>query len=72
MKKLAFQCVGHAWYLDVDMQLFLLSPLLLLPLKKYKKATVSFTVLLILISIAGSFALAWTNELVAMSDDTYG
>ncbi|EDW98154.1 nose resistant to fluoxetine protein 6 [Drosophila yakuba] len=44
-------CVGHSWYLSVDMQLFILSPILLIALYKWgKKAAAGIFVLIVLLS----------------------
>ncbi|KAH8247743.1 hypothetical protein KR038_009248 [Drosophila bunnanda] len=44
-------CPGHTWYLSVDMQLFVLSPILLIALYKWgKKAAAGIFVLIVLLS----------------------
>ncbi|KAH8385578.1 hypothetical protein KR200_000705 [Drosophila serrata] len=44
-------CPGHTWYLSVDMQLFILSPILLISLYKWgKKAAAGIVVLIVLLS----------------------
>ncbi|EDV53996.1 nose resistant to fluoxetine protein 6 [Drosophila erecta] len=44
-------CVGHSWYLSADMQLFILSPILLIAVYKWgKKAAAGIFVLIILLS----------------------
>ncbi|KAH8247739.1 hypothetical protein KR038_009246 [Drosophila bunnanda] len=44
-------CLGHTWYLSVDMQLFILSPILLISLYKWgKKAAAGIFVLIVLLS----------------------
>ncbi|XP_016976451.1 nose resistant to fluoxetine protein 6-like [Drosophila rhopaloa] len=44
-------CLGHTWYLSVDMQLFLISPLLLIALYNWgKKAAAGIFVLIVLLS----------------------
>jgi len=49
MLLLSFQCLGHTWYLSVDMQLFLISPILLISLHKWgKKAAAGIVVLIVL------------------------
>lgn len=35
-----FQCLGHTWYISLDMQAFILSPLLLIPVAKYPKVAI--------------------------------
>ncbi|KAH8386780.1 hypothetical protein KR093_002451, partial [Drosophila rubida] len=45
-------CLGHSWYLGVDMQLYLLSPLFLYALYKWgKKAAIGIVVLMVLLLI---------------------
>ncbi|EDW77538.2 uncharacterized protein Dwil_GK24554 [Drosophila willistoni] len=44
-------CLGHAWYLAVDMQMFIISPILLISLYKWgKKAAAGIVVLILLLS----------------------
>ncbi|XP_022209524.2 nose resistant to fluoxetine protein 6-like [Drosophila obscura] len=44
-------CLGHSWYLAVDMQLYIISPLLLISLYKWgKKAAAGIVVLVLLLS----------------------
>ncbi|KAH8241173.1 hypothetical protein KR032_001440 [Drosophila birchii] len=44
-------CPGHTWYLSVDMQLFILSPILLISIYKWgKKAAAGIVVLIVLLS----------------------
>uniref|UniRef100_B3P8H1 GG12421 n=1 Tax=Drosophila erecta TaxID=7220 RepID=B3P8H1_DROER len=46
-----FQCLDHTWYLAVDMQLFIISPILLIALYKWgKKAAAGIAVLVVLLS----------------------
>ncbi|KAH8326529.1 hypothetical protein KR067_009928, partial [Drosophila pandora] len=55
-------CLGHSWYLAVDMQLFLISPILLIALYKWgKKAAAGIFVLMILLS-GCLFATQMVNE----------
>ncbi|XP_055551766.1 O-acyltransferase like protein-like [Wyeomyia smithii] len=54
-------CLAHTWYLSVDMQLYILSPLILVPLWKYGKRMVPFIVLLALLSIACVFTTFMVN-----------
>nr|XP_019546423.2 nose resistant to fluoxetine protein 6-like [Aedes albopictus] len=44
-------CLGHSWYLSVDMQLFLLSPLLIYPLWKWGRKALVLVILLIATSV---------------------
>ncbi|XP_017782126.1 PREDICTED: uncharacterized protein LOC108566646 [Nicrophorus vespilloides] len=52
------ECIGQSWYLSVDMQLFILSPIILIPLKKFPKYVLSGLVLLTAISMGGTFYIA--------------
>ncbi|KAH8247742.1 hypothetical protein KR038_009247 [Drosophila bunnanda] len=45
------KCLSHSWYLSVDMQLFMISPILLISLYKWgKKAAAAIFVLIVLLS----------------------
>ncbi|KAB0798817.1 hypothetical protein PPYR_06697 [Photinus pyralis] len=56
-------CINPTWFLSVDTQLYLLSPLLLLPLLKWPNRTLFATGALTLCSIVTSFVLTWTLKL---------
>ncbi|KAK9692757.1 Acyltransferase family [Popillia japonica] len=56
-------CLTQGWYLSVDIQLFLLSPLLLLPLTRWPKPTIIATILLIAASMVQCFIESWTMNL---------
>ncbi|XP_059484131.1 uncharacterized protein LOC132201727 [Neocloeon triangulifer] len=56
-------CVGQAWYLNVDMQLSFLAPLILLPLFKWPKQTLWAMGVLILASMSATFAVTYTEHL---------
>lgn len=60
--------MGQAWYLSVDMQLFIISPLILIPLKKHTKPTLIGTGILALASISAGFAMSWIDELRSTID----
>ncbi|KAK5645104.1 hypothetical protein RI129_006404 [Pyrocoelia pectoralis] len=53
-------CLLHSWYLAVDMQLYILSPLLLIPLKKFPRTTIFVTCGLIACNVIINFWRAWT------------
>ncbi|PNF21710.1 hypothetical protein B7P43_G10358 [Cryptotermes secundus] len=57
-------CLGHSWYLSVDMQLFLLSPIVLYPLWKWPR---NWNILLLgILAIAGvvsPFTISYVNKL---------
>ncbi|XP_065155198.1 O-acyltransferase like protein-like [Atheta coriaria] len=60
-------CIGQSWYLQVDMQLFLLSPLILFPIKRWPRITLAAIVVAALASISTSFAVAWVHKLTDMN-----
>ncbi|GLG92878.1 Uncharacterized protein GBIM_00428 [Gryllus bimaculatus] len=60
-------CLGHTWYLAVDMQLFWLSPLVLLPLWKLPRWIVlSWLSLLLLVGWAVPFTIVYVKELTPL------
>ncbi|BFF99902.1 nose resistant to fluoxetine protein 6 [Drosophila madeirensis] len=48
-------CLGHSWYLAVDMQLYIISPLLLIALYKWGKKGAAAILVLMLLLAAGLF-----------------
>lgn len=63
MKHVFQQCFIHTWYLAVDYQLFLVSPLILIPVWKWKKYALYFIGILTIICIAIHFERAWTLKM---------
>lgn len=61
-----FQCVPQSWYLSVDMQLYIISPLILIPLWRYPKVGVTLIGAGIVTFIIVPFVIAYVNELPAM------
>ncbi|KAJ8951677.1 hypothetical protein NQ318_012218 [Aromia moschata] len=59
-------CLSHTWYLSVDMQLYLISPLILLPLWKQPKMGVAFLGLCVSASIVVPFYVAYEKQLMGM------
>uniref|UniRef100_A0A182HJZ5 Nose resistant-to-fluoxetine protein N-terminal domain-containing protein n=1 Tax=Anopheles arabiensis TaxID=7173 RepID=A0A182HJZ5_ANOAR len=55
-------CFVHTWYLSVDMQLYIVSPLLMYLLWRYGKRFVPVIVLLAMLSISCVFATFMVNE----------
>ncbi|XP_055600078.1 O-acyltransferase like protein-like [Uranotaenia lowii] len=55
-------CFPYTWYLSVDMQLYFLSPLILIPLWKYGRKFAPVIGLLALLSISCVFATMLVNE----------
>ncbi|XP_030378336.1 nose resistant to fluoxetine protein 6 [Scaptodrosophila lebanonensis] len=62
-------CLGHSWYLAVDMQLYILSPLLLLPLWHWRRKAVAGIVVIILLLSACVFSIVMLNGLVVFNRD---
>lgn len=49
---LYIQCLPHSWYLGVDMQLYIISPLFLIALFKWgKKAAYAIVMLVVLVTV---------------------
>ncbi|KAK5642260.1 hypothetical protein RI129_008427 [Pyrocoelia pectoralis] len=55
-------CLPPTWYLSVDFQLFIFSPFLLIPLKRWPKATLVATSCLTLLSLLTTFVMVWINK----------
>ncbi|XP_044737874.1 nose resistant to fluoxetine protein 6-like [Chrysoperla carnea] len=58
-------CVGQSWYLSVDMQLYILSPLILIPIGKWPKITSYLLGCLAILSIISPTVVAWHYEIPA-------
>ncbi|KAH8278497.1 hypothetical protein KR018_004097 [Drosophila ironensis] len=56
------KCIGHTWYLAVDMQLFIISPILLFSLYKWGKKAAAGIVVLVLLLSACLFATMMVND----------
>nr|XP_019554140.2 nose resistant to fluoxetine protein 6-like [Aedes albopictus] len=56
-------CMGHSWYLSVDMQLFVLSPLLIYPLWRWGRKILYAIAALILLSMGCVIAAFLVNNL---------
>ncbi|KAH0807830.1 hypothetical protein GEV33_014961 [Tenebrio molitor] len=67
-----FLCVGQTWYLNIDFQLYLISPAVFYALWKYPKLCIAVLVVCVLGFIAGSFYVAWANDLTAILTNLYG
>ncbi|KAJ3619361.1 hypothetical protein MTP99_005049 [Tenebrio molitor] len=65
-------CIRESWYLNVDFQLYLISPVLLYPLWKYPRVCLSFLVLCILGFVGVSFYVAWVYNLTVIPTNFYG
>ena len=57
------QCVGHTWYLACDMQMFVLSPLVILPLYKYGHWGIKWWAAALLVCTIPPMALTIANDL---------
>ncbi|KAF2881933.1 hypothetical protein ILUMI_24248 [Ignelater luminosus] len=55
-------CISQSWYLSVDTQLYILSPILLIPLLKWPGIVLSLTGLLGICSILSCFLTTWFFE----------
>ncbi|XP_068083089.1 nose resistant to fluoxetine protein 6 [Anabrus simplex] len=60
--KVKEQCIDQAWYLSVDMQLFWLSPLVLIPLWKWPKKGLYLTGALSIAGIVSNFVISYVKE----------
>ncbi|XP_031347703.1 nose resistant to fluoxetine protein 6-like [Photinus pyralis] len=56
-------CLPGTWYLSIDFQLFILSPILLIPLKRWPKRTLIAAICLTVLSCLSTFLLAWTMKI---------
>ncbi|KAL3271387.1 hypothetical protein HHI36_021871 [Cryptolaemus montrouzieri] len=56
-------CMSQTWYLSVDMQLFLLSPFIMIPLKKWPKYVMLLMCGLMVMGIAIPFYIGYSNKL---------
>ncbi|XP_017034569.1 nose resistant to fluoxetine protein 6 [Drosophila kikkawai] len=56
-------CLGHSWYLAVDMQLYVLSPILLIALYKWGKRAIGGILLLILLLFGCVFSIVMLRQL---------
>lgn len=65
------QCLLHTWYLSVDMHMFLISPIILIPLVKYRKPGIFLLILYILISIAIPGAITYIYKTQMFTQDYY-
>ncbi|KAJ8956800.1 hypothetical protein NQ318_014214, partial [Aromia moschata] len=65
-----YTCLGQAWYLNVDVQLYIISPLFLFLLIKYPKVGLGLLVSCALATMATSFAIAYDLELSAILTST--
>ncbi|KAJ8911825.1 hypothetical protein NQ315_012555, partial [Exocentrus adspersus] len=64
-------CLGHSWYLSVDMQLYIVSPLILIPLWRYSKIGVGVIITCIIVFIAVPFSIAYVTQIPALVTNLY-
>ena len=57
------QCMTETWYLSNDFQLFLISPLLVYPLWRWKRKGLAVLFLIMLFSLAGNFAMFYIKSM---------
>lgn len=60
--RLFTQCIGPSWYLSLDMQLVIITPLFLFPLRKYGYRFMPVMIIVTLISGANVFRLCLMNQ----------
>ncbi|XP_039496877.1 nose resistant to fluoxetine protein 6-like isoform X2 [Drosophila santomea] len=65
-------CLGHSWYLAVDMQLYIIAPILLIALYKWKRKAVAGIVVAMLLLAACLFSIMVIEKvsLIASSEDS--
>ncbi|KAH8274711.1 hypothetical protein KR026_001879, partial [Drosophila bipectinata] len=61
-------CLGHSWYLAVDMQLYILSPLILIALYKWGKKGVAGIVVAMLLLAACLFSMMVINNISLITE----
>ncbi|CAG9860596.1 unnamed protein product [Phyllotreta striolata] len=64
-------CVGHSWYLNIDMQLYIFSPLIFWLLRNRVRTGIVILIFTILLSMAVSFIRAFDNELSGVKSTYY-
>uniref|UniRef100_A0AC34FCQ4 Nose resistant-to-fluoxetine protein N-terminal domain-containing protein n=1 Tax=Panagrolaimus sp. ES5 TaxID=591445 RepID=A0AC34FCQ4_9BILA len=55
-------CMGHTWYLATDMQMFVLTPIILIPLALYPFAGWIVAITLLILSTAGNVITVYENN----------
>uniref|UniRef100_A0A6P7H384 Nose resistant to fluoxetine protein 6-like n=1 Tax=Diabrotica virgifera virgifera TaxID=50390 RepID=A0A6P7H384_DIAVI len=64
-------CVAHTWYIAVDTQLYIISPLIFYMLKKHTKIGVTCIIFAILASITVAFVKGYDGNIIATVSDAY-
>nr|XP_015834703.1 PREDICTED: nose resistant to fluoxetine protein 6-like isoform X2 [Tribolium castaneum] len=57
------QCVGQSWYLAVDTQMYFLSPLILFPLVRWPKKTLTAIGVFVVLNCSYVFEITWKKQL---------
>ncbi|KAB0798818.1 hypothetical protein PPYR_06698 [Photinus pyralis] len=61
-------CMEPTWFLSVDMQLYMVSPLLLLPLLKWPNVVLAVTACLAACSMVAGFVLTWIFNIIKIEN----
>lgn len=71
IKIFPFQCISQSWYLAVDTQLYVISPLILIPLWKWGKKALAPIILFGVLCMGCTFAtfMSWKFTLFRVDDD---
>ncbi|XP_031347624.1 nose resistant to fluoxetine protein 6-like [Photinus pyralis] len=56
-------CIVPTWYISIDFQFYLLSPILLIPLGRWPKFTLTVAACLATLSVLSTFLIAWLMKL---------
>ncbi|XP_031339168.1 nose resistant to fluoxetine protein 6-like isoform X1 [Photinus pyralis] len=56
-------CLSHTWYLAIDVQLYVISPIFLLSLSKWPKYATGVTIALLVCNAVAAFTFSWIYEL---------
>jgi peptidoglycan/LPS O-acetylase OafA/YrhL len=56
------QCMVHTWYIAVDAQLYFVSPLLLIPLQRWRRFGLGIAFFALIAAFFTSFGIYYVNE----------
>ena len=62
MIKPHFQCLGHTWYLATDMQMYVATPIILVPLALKPLIGWMVAILLLILSTAGNVVTMYIDD----------
>ncbi len=67
------QCLGHSWYLAADMQLFILSPLFIYPLWRWRRAGLAWAIFVLtsIIIAIGILFIAWSLPVTELKHERW-